>query len=250
MTEEKKRKESSGISRREFLKDAGLVVGGAAIGSTILLAACGGKETTKTKTETLTQTQIATQTVTAAGGTVTESVSKFVDPIDGQEFDTLAELQAHFAAAHPSIEGLLTLNVNGTTYITQVKPNWTLAFVLREKLGLPGTKVSCDRGECGSCTVIVDGRPVYSCMLLATEAVGKAIATIEGLSDGVTLHPVQQAFVDHDATQCGFCAPGFIMSAKALLDKNSNPTSDELREALSGHICCCGTTKRMIEALL
>jgi len=231
------KKEAGEISRREFLRDAGLVVGGAAIGSTVLLAACEEGEVT-------------TETVTT---TVTETVSKFVCPIDGMEFDTLAELQAHFAAAHPEekvIPGLITLTVNERNYVLQVKPNWTLAFVLREKLGLVGTKIGCDRGSCGTCTVLVDGRAIYSCMMLAAEAEGTEITTVEGISDGITLHPIQQAFYDNDAIQCGFCTPGYIMAAKALLDKKASPTSDELREALSGHICICGTTKRMVEALL
>jgi len=236
MTEEEKKKESGEISRREFLKDAGLVVGGAAIGSTVLLAACGEGEVT-------------TETVTT---TVTETVSKFVCPYDGQEFNTLSALEAHCEAEHPGavIEGLTTLTVNGQTYVLQVKPNWTLSYVLREKLGLPGTKEGCDRGECGTCTVIVDGMAVYACMILAIEADGSNILTIEGLSDGITLHPIQQAFFDNDASQCGYCIPGYIMMAKALLDENPDPTFDEVREALSGIICQCGNTKKIVQATL
>ena len=239
MTEEEKKKESGEISRREFLKDAGLVVGGAAIGSTVLLAACGEGEVT---TETVTTTT-----------TVTQTISKFVCPYDGQEFSTLAALQAHVNAVHPTapaIEGLTTLTVNGQTYVLQVKPNWTLAFVLREKLGLVATKIGCDRGTCGTCTVLVDGRAVYSCMLLAMEAEGTEITTVEGLSDGITLHAIQQAFIDNDAVQCGYCIPGYIMSAKALLDANPKPTRDEVREALSGHLCICGNTKKIVAAVL
>jgi len=250
------------IRRREFLKDAGFIVGGAAIGSTVLLAACGeGEVTTETVTETQTQTQTQTQTVTETAGEVTTTttatetveVSKFICPYDGQEFDTLAALQAHVNAVHPTapaIEGLTTLTVNGQTYVTQVKPNWTLAFVLREKLGLTATKIGCDRGSCGTCTVLVDGRAVYSCMLLAMEADGTDIVTVEGLSDGITLHAIQQAFIDNDAVQCGYCIPGYMMSAKALLDANSNPTRDEVREALSGHLCICGNTKKIVAAVL
>jgi aerobic-type carbon monoxide dehydrogenase small subunit (CoxS/CutS family) len=262
MTEEKKKKESGEISRREFLKDAGLIVGGAAIGSTVLLAACGdGEVTTETVTETTTKTETDTVTTTEQVGEVTTTttatetveVSKFICPYDGQEFDTLAALQAHVAAAHPTapaIEGLTTLTVNGQTYLTQVKPNWTLAFVLREKLGLVATKIGCDRGTCGTCTVLVDGRAVYSCMLLAMEAEGTEITTVEGLSDGITLHAIQQAFIDNDAVQCGYCIPGYMMSAKALLDANPKPTRDEVREALSGHLCICGNTKKIVAAVL
>ena len=261
MTEEKEKEQSGEISRREFLKDAGLVVGGAAIGSTVLLAACAPEEVVTTETVTQTQTQTQTVTTTEQVGEVTTTttatetveVSKFICPYDGQEFDTLAALQAHVNAVHPTapaIEGLTTLTVNGQTYLTQVKPNWTLAFVLREKLGLTATKIGCDRGTCGTCTVLVDGRAVYSCMLLAAEADGTNIVTVEGLSDGITLHAIQQAFIDNDAVQCGYCIPGYMMAAKALLDANSNPTRDEVREALSGHLCVCGNTKKIVAAVL
>ena len=235
MTEEDKKKESGEITRREFLKDAGLVIGGATIGSTVLLAAsCGTAET---------------ETVTT---TVTESVQKFICPIDSMEFDSLADLQAHFAAEHPSeaIPGLITLTVNGEDYLLKVDPDWTLAFVLRNKLGLTATKEGCSIGQCGTCTVIADGEAVYSCLMLAIEAEGKDIQTLEGISDEITLHPIQQSFVDHQAMQCGYCTPGFIMAAKALLDKNSSPTRDEVREALSGHICICGANKKIMEAVL
>ena len=268
---EKKKNGSGGKTRREFLKDAGLLVGGTAIGSTVLLAACGGGETTVTDTKTVTAggstvtdtttvtagvaTVTDTTTVTAGGATATvtetQTTSRFICPVDGIEFDTLAELQTHFEAEHPEgVPGLITLTVNGNNHVVQVKPNWTLAFVLREKLGLTGVKVSCDRATCGHCTVIVDGKAVYSCALLAIEADGKVIETVEGLSDGVTLSPLQQSFVDHQAFQCGYCTPGFLMVAKALLDEKPNPTIDEAREALSGHLCVCGNYKRVVEAIL
>ena len=238
MTEEEKN-ETGKVTRREFLKDAGLVVGGAAIGSTVLLAACGGGEVT---TETVTTTT-----------TVTETVSKYVCPYDGMEFDTLAALEAHCEAEHPgaAIEGLSTLTVNGKNHLLILEPEWTLAEVIRDKLGLIGTKMGCNRGECGTCTVIADGRAVYACTILAVEAEGKSITTIEGLAaaDG-TLSPVQQAFKNNDTTQCGYCTPGFIMAATALLAENSNPTLDDVREALSGNICSCGDTKRIVETVL
>jgi aerobic-type carbon monoxide dehydrogenase small subunit (CoxS/CutS family) len=267
MTEKKKKKPAE-LSRREFLKDAGLLVGGTAIGSTVILAACGGGET-ETVTNTVTRTNTATVTSTAAATTVTDTVtttvgggatvtetttateSKFVCPIDGMEFDTLAELQAHFEATHPEgVPGLITLNVNGNTHMIVVKPNWTLLYVLREILGLPGAKEGCDRGECGSCTVIVNNMAVYACLMLAIEANGSDITTVEGLSDGITLSPIQQAFYDNDASQCGFCIPGMIMAGKAFLDENSNPTFDEVREAISGHICQCGNTKKIVKAVM
>lgn len=247
-----------GISRREFLKDAGILAGGTAIGSTVLLAACGG-ETTKTLTETVTSrisdTTTVTEVSTAPGTTTTatETISKFVCPICNQEFDSLSDLKAHFETAHPAEpvpEDWTKLVVNGQERWLKIEPNWSLMHVLREKLGLVGLKDGCDRGECGTCTVLVDGRAVYSCMMLAIEAEGKEILTIEGLSNGVTLHPIQQAFVDHNAVQCGFCVPGFILGAKSFLDENPSPTLDEVREGLSGHICTCGNSKRMIEAVL
>jgi len=267
---EKKKNGSGGKTRREFLKDAGLLVGGTAIGSTVLLAACGGGETTTitdtatvtagatTVTDTTTVTAGATTvtdttTVTAGGATVTETQTqtRFIDPIDGMEFDTLAELQAHFEAAHPGgTPGVITLNVNGNSYITAVKPYWSLVFVLREKLLLPATKQGCDRGECGSCTVLVDGRAVYACTMLATDAVGKTILTLEGLSDGITLSPLQQSFWERGASQCGYCTPGFLMAAKALLDQNPNPTRDDVRVALSGHLCACGEIHNFIDSVL
>jgi len=236
MTEEEKN-ETGKVTRREFLKDAGLVVGGAAIGSTVLLAACAAEEKTKTKTKTT---------------TVTETVSKYVCPYDGMEFDTLSALEAHCEAEHPgaAIEGLGTLTVNGKNHLLILKPEWTLAEVIRDKLRLIGTKMGCNRGECGTCSVIVDGRAVYACTMLAVEAEGKSITTIEGLATGGTLSPVQQAFKNNDTSQCGYCTPGFIMAATALLAENSNPTLDDVREALSGHICCCGDTKRIVETVL
>jgi len=260
MTEEEKKKESGEISRREFLKDAGLVVGGAAIGSTVLLAACGdGEVTTETVTQTQTQTQTVTTTeqvgevTTTTTATETVDVSKFICPYDGQEFSTLAALQAHVNAVHPAepaIEGMGTLTVNGKNHYLMLEPEWTLAEVIRDKLRLIGTKMGCNRGECGTCTVIADGRAVYACTILAVEAEGVNIQTIEGLATGGTLSPVQQAFKNNDTTQCGYCTPGFIMAATALLAENSNPTLDDVREALSGHICSCGDTKRIVETVL
>jgi aerobic-type carbon monoxide dehydrogenase small subunit (CoxS/CutS family) len=167
------------------------------------------------------------------------------------EFDTLAELQAHFETAHPGgTPGVITLNVNGNAYVTHIKPYWSLLFVLRENLGLTAAKQGCDRGECGTCTVIVDGRAVYACTMLVTDAVGKSIETVEGLSDGITLSPLQQSFWERGASQCGFCTPGFLMAAKALLDANPNPTRDDVRVALSGHLCSCGEIYNFVDAVL
>jgi carbon-monoxide dehydrogenase small subunit len=146
--------------------------------------------------------------------------------------------------------GLLTLNVNGNDKeLIGIEPYYTLSFVLREKLGLVGTKVGCNEGECGTCAVIVDGKSVYSCIMLAMNAAGKKILTIEGLANGQTLGPIQQKFFDAGASQCGFCTPGFIMATKALLDEKPTPTLAEVKEGLSGHICGCGHTTRIVSAV-
>lgn len=136
------------------------------------------------------------------------------------------------------------LNVNNNKYTLKVKPSATLLDVIREDLGLTGAKEGCGEGECGACTVIMDGLAVNACLILAVEANGKRITTIEGLSDGDKLHPIQQAFVDVGGLQCGFCTPGMILSTKALLDKNQNPTDEEIRKGLEGNFCrCTGYTK-------
>ncbi len=128
----------------------------------------------------------------------------------------------------------------------------TLAFTLRETLGLTGTKVSCDNGACGACTVIMDGKAVLSCMILTIECHGKKVTTIEGLKDPKTgaLNPLQQSFVDHTAFQCGYCTPGMIMSAKALLDKNTSPSESEVKEALSGNFCRCISHYQVVDAVM
>ena len=143
----------------------------------------------------------------------------------------------------------MTFNVNGERHTVQVDIRRTLLEVLRETLGLTGTKEMCNKGDCGGCTVIMDGRPVLSCLTLAVEAQGKKIITIEGLANGYELHPIQQAFVEHGAIQCGYCTPGFIMSAKALLDKNPHPTEDEIKEGIANNICRCTGYVQIVEAI-
>jgi xanthine dehydrogenase YagT iron-sulfur-binding subunit len=135
----------------------------------------------------------------------------------------------------------LNLSINGKSYNAQVEPRVTLLEALRNELDLTGAKRVCDRATCGACTMIVDGKPVYSCSVLAIEAQGKTITTVEGLMQGETLHPVQQAFVDNDAQQCGFCTPGFVVASKAFLDKNPNPTPAQIQKGLGGNLCRCGT---------
>ncbi len=144
----------------------------------------------------------------------------------------------------------VTLKVNGKVYKLQLEPRVTLLDALRNNLNLTGTKQVCDRGECGACTVLMDGKPVYSCMMLAVDAEGHDIVTIEGLAKDGKLHPVQEAFVEHDALQCGFCTPGFIMAAVGFLNQNKAPSPEDVRKALSGNICRCGVYPRIIAAVL
>ena len=145
----------------------------------------------------------------------------------------------------------ITLNVNGDIYPIAVDPWRTLAEVLREDLNLIGTKIGCGTGDCGACTVLIDGKSVTSCLSLAVESDGKKILTIEGLSTkGDILHPIQEAFVEHGAIQCGYCTPGMILSAKYLLDRNPEPTELEVRQALSGNLCRCTGYNRIVKAVL
>jgi xanthine dehydrogenase YagT iron-sulfur-binding subunit len=136
----------------------------------------------------------------------------------------------------------INLLVNGSIRKVLVEPRWTLVYVLREVLELTGTKIGCERGECGACTVLIDGKPRYSCMTLAVEAEGHAITTVEGLLVNGQLGPVQQAFAEEDAFQCGFCTPGQIMAVEGLLRSNPNPTLDQIRTGVSGNLCRCGIT--------
>ena len=131
----------------------------------------------------------------------------------------------------------------------EVPPHWTLLKLLREKLGLTGTKEGCGIGECGSCTVLLDGVPVNACMVLAPKVEGKEVETIEGLGTRESLHPLQKSFIEHGAIQCGFCTPGILMSSKALLEEKSNPTREEIKEAISGHLCRCTGYHQIIEAI-
>lgn len=144
---------------------------------------------------------------------------------------------------------IVRLTVNNELFEVAINLNRTLLEVLREELSLTGTKESCGQGACGSCTVLLDGLPVRSCLLLAVETEGREITTIEGLSQGEKLHPVQEAFIEHHAIQCGFCSPGMILTATALLEDNPKPTEDEIRHALSGNICRCTGYAKIIGAV-
>ena len=141
------------------------------------------------------------------------------------------------------------LNVNGRPVDLRIEPRVTLLDALRMRADLTGNKRGCDRGTCGACTMLVDGRPIYSCSTLAIEVQGKQIRTVDGLASGDTLHPVQQAFCDKDALMCGFCTPGFIMASVGLLEKHPSPTPEQIRKGLDGNICRCGTFSRIFEAV-
>lgn len=145
---------------------------------------------------------------------------------------------------------LIELKVNGESYHVAIEPRRTLLEVLREELGLTGAKEGCDTGACGTCTVLLDGKPVPSCLVLAVDAQGKDILTIEGLANGPELHPIQKAFVDCGAIQCGFCSPGMILTAKALLERTPNPSQAEVKEAISGNLCRCTGYVKIIEAIM
>ena len=156
----------------------------------------------------------------------------------------MSEQEAGVAVAEAPIE----LVVNGETYRLRVQSNWSLQHVLHNELGLTGAKDFCDRGVCGSCAVIMEGRPILSCMTLAIECNGKAIETVEGIAKAN--HPLIEAYVKHHCMQCGYCTPGFVVTAKALLDKNPSPGEEEVKEALAGNLCRCGTYPQHVKAVL
>lgn len=143
----------------------------------------------------------------------------------------------------------LTMTLNGQKVTVEIEPSDLLAYVLRDRLGLTGTKIGCDEGECGACTVILDGRAVNSCLLPAMKADGCEVMTVEGLAQGGELDPLQQAFIDKGAVQCGYCTPGLLMSAKALLDENPHPSEQEIKDAIAGNLCRCTGYLQIVEAI-
>ena len=170
--------------------------------------------------------------------------SRFLCPYCSNLLDNFDALKTHVLAEHktepvPEPEGLIKLIVNGESYEIMVEPEWTLYQLLHDRMGLTGAKMFCDRGACGSCSVIMNGRAILSCMTLAIECNGAVIETVEGVA---ATHPkLIEKYAEHHAMQCGYCTPGFVVTSKALLDKNPNPTDLEIREALAGNLCRCGT---------
>tara|TARA_B100000315_G_scaffold58871_1_gene53405 strand:+ start:2268 stop:3026 length:759 start_codon:yes stop_codon:yes gene_type:complete len=235
------------ISRRDFIKGSGVVVGGAAVGSTVLAVACAPPTT---------ETVEVVREVEVPGPTVEVEVEKEVLVEVEKEVlrETVREVEV---IRQVPLKEVVNLNVNGVVHPLKVKDNWSLAFVLRQKLGLTGTKISCDEGICGFCAVLIDGKPILSCQTLAIEMDGKDITTIEGLQNPDatqmnvnTLDPVQQGFVNKNGFMCGLCTPGAILVAKAFLAKNPNPNLDDVKLALSGNLCLCGGYELIQQSVL
>jgi xanthine dehydrogenase YagT iron-sulfur-binding subunit len=170
-------------------------------------------------------------------------------PLHGQSQPDAA-VAGRDASLPPVPRSTITLSVNGADHRIVVEDRWTLVEVLRDHLELTGTKIGCDRGECGACTVLIDGKSMYSCSQLAVWMDGKKIQTVEGLAQGGKLDPLQEAFIEHDGPQCGFCTSGQLMSAKAVLNSNAHPTRDEVRAGMTGNICRCSNYNHYVEAVL
>lgn len=182
-----------------------------------------------------------------------ENQSKFLCPYCAEPVDTYENLKSHVLHNHrgevdPYPEGLIRLQVNGEDYKIFVRPEWTLNYLIHDVIGLTSPKMFCDRGACGSCTVIMDGRPILSCMSLAIECDGKSVITAEGIA--AANHPLIDAYVENHCMQCGYCTPGFVTTAKALLDRNPHPALEEIQEALGGNLCRCGTYPQHPKAIL
>jgi aerobic-type carbon monoxide dehydrogenase small subunit (CoxS/CutS family) len=164
------------------------------------------------------------------------------------------KVEAQSPAAGASTEAvprtMIRVTLNGVQRRIEVEDRWTLVELLRDQLGFTGTKIGCDRGECGACTVLLDGKPVYSCSNLAVWADGRSVQTVEGLAQNARLDPLQQSFIDHDGPQCGFCTSGQLMSAKGLLLRNPRPTADDVRKAMTGNLCRCSNYNHYVEAVL
>ena len=181
------------------------------------------------------------------------SESILLCPYCSTTWETFDSLKAHVLGEHetepvPAQDGMIGLTINGQAYQVKVDPEWTLYDLIHDRIGLTGAKMFCDKGACGSCTVIMDGRAVLSCMTLAIECGGKHVETVEEVARTTPL--LIEKYAEHHAMQCGYCTPGFVVAAKALLDRNPNPTEDEIKEALAGNLCRCGTYPQHPKAIL
>jgi len=188
----------------------------------------------------------------AAIGAIPPVLTEFNCPLCNKLYYSIGDLTKHYEECHPGrvVPRIVVLHINGKDCEVLVEPHWTLKRTLQFRLGLTGAKHMCDRGVCGSCTVIIDGRPVLSCTTLTVECEGKSITTVEGIAADPKWKPLIDAYCRWDAMQCGYCTPGFVVSAKALLDRNPHPTEEEIKEALSGNICICGTYPRHAQAIM
>ncbi|MFZ5570693.1 MAG: (2Fe-2S)-binding protein [Thermodesulfobacteriota bacterium] len=179
-------------------------------------------------------------------------IKEFTCPHCNGHFPSLEGLKEHMLTIHrgsrlPAPGGRIRIRINGKEYSPDVRPGWTLYHLIHDRLGLTGSKQFCDHGACGSCSVILDGKPVLSCMILALECDGKTIETVEGIAE--TGHPLIESYVRHHAMQCGYCTPGFVVTSKALLDANPAPDEQDIRQALSGNLCRCGTYPQHVIAV-
>lgn len=224
----------SNINRRSFLKNAKVVIGGSAIGAAGLTM----------------RPEVAQAAATVRS--VPKTVTQFRCPVCNENFGSFADLKNHFQTDHPEhVQPVTTkLNINDEDCEVLIEPHWTLQRTLQFKLNLTGAKQMCNRGACSSCTVIMDGRPILSCMTLAVECEGKSIQTVEGIAADPKWRPLIDSYCKWDAMQCGYCTPGFLVSAKALLDKKANPTEEDCKQALAGNICSCGTYPRHPTAIM
>lgn len=195
-----------------------------------------------------TEPAISRRSFIKGAGAVAAAAASFVG-VHNAEADEAASSEGIAERLGPNAQAI-ELRINGATHRLAIEPRVTLLCALREHLGMTGTKLVCDRGACGACTVHLDGRPVTSCMMLAVDARGHEVTTIEGLGNPAKMHPVQGAFVEHDALQCGFCTPGMVMSVAAALAANPSASRDDVRHATAGNICRCGTYTHVFEAAL
>jgi len=226
--------ETTNVNRRSFLKNAGVILGGSALGAAGM-----------TLRPEMAQAAAAVNSTPA-------TITQFRCPVCSSNFGSFADLKNHFAKEHPDAVVPVTtrLNINGKDCEVLIEPHWTLQRALQYKLHLTGAKQMCDRGACGSCTVIIDGRAVLSCTTLAVECEGKSIQTVEGIAADPKWRPLIDSYCKWDAMQCGYCTPGFLVSSKALLDRNSDPDEEDCKQALAGNICCCGTYPRHPTAIM